>query len=144
MIYWDTSCVIKLYTAESDSEEWQHHACDAEEQLVSSALMRTESAYALEQKECRGEILSGGAAKLLELLDHDVAGGRFNLFPVGEDVLSEAVAIAGVCYRASPNVPLRTLDGIHLATAALLKCTCIATTDEGTRKGAQILGITLL
>jgi predicted nucleic acid-binding protein len=144
VIYWDTSCVIKLYTEESDSAEWQCRACAVEEPLASSAIMRAETAYALEQKEHRGEIRKNAAAALLEFLDRDIAAGRFHLFPVGEDVLCEAVAIAGMCYRASPRVPLRTLDGIHLATARLLKCTSIATADDRMRIGAKTLGLALI
>ncbi|MDE0839320.1 MAG: type II toxin-antitoxin system VapC family toxin, partial [Kiritimatiellae bacterium] len=143
MIYWDTSCVIKLYTEEGDSGEWQQRACDAQEQLVSSSLMRTESAFALEQKEHRGDILCGGATALLEILDQDIAAGRFNLFPVGEDVLNEAVTIAETCYHASPVTLLRTPDGIHLATARLLRCTQIAAADDRMRTAAETLGLTL-
>jgi uncharacterized protein len=144
VIYWDTSCVIKLYALESDSEQWELTACEGREQLVSSALMRTEGAFALEQKERRGEILPGGASALMELLDRDISAGRFNLFPVGEDVLRHAASLAGECYHAAPSIPLRTLDGIHLATAQLLKCTSIATADGRMRTGAEHLGLTPL
>jgi len=49
VIYWDTSCVIKLYTAESDSRQWQETALDVDEEIVSSVLLETELAYAFEQ-----------------------------------------------------------------------------------------------
>ena len=144
MIYWDTSCVIKLYTLESDSLEWQQRALEAEGDLVASALMRTEVCFALEQKELRGEILPGGASALLEIIDHDIDAGRFCLFPVGTDVLQEACAIATTCFRNDPPLLLRTLDGIHLATARLMKCKQVATTDKRMRDGAGLLGLGLL
>ena len=142
MIYWDTSCVIKLYAEESDSTVWQRRACEGTAQRVSSAVMCTEMAYALRQKEHRGDIVRGGASALLDMLDRDVAAGRFTVFPTGEDVLAEAAAIACVCFRAA--APLRTLDGIHLATARLLRCTGIATTDARMCAGAAILGLNVL
>lgn len=144
MIYWDTSCVIKLYTLESDSGPWQRRAIEADEALVTSGLLRTEMAFALEQKEARGDVTPGGANAILDVFDRDVESGRFGLVPMGVDVLREAATIAQTCYHATPSVPLRTLDGIHLATARLLKCRQIATADARMRAGAGLLGLNLV
>jgi predicted nucleic acid-binding protein len=112
--------------------------------LAASELMRVEAAYALEQKERRGEVRTGGASALLVILDHDIEQGRFTLFPVGSDVLREAVSIARICYRSFPAVSLRTLDGVHLATTRILKCRHMATADERMLAAAQALGIDVL
>ncbi len=144
MIYWDTSCVIKLYTAESDSRQWQQAALEADEQIVSSVLLETELAYAFEQKEFRGEIKATGAKVLWRLFLRDVKDGRFVLYPVGRDVLTMAAGIAESCYHASPPIPLRTFDGLHLATVRLLKCRAIATADSRMKTAAAVLNIPLL
>jgi predicted nucleic acid-binding protein len=143
MTYWDTSCVVKLYTAELDSAEWEDAAVLAGESLVSSALLRVELAYAFEQKEARGEILRGSTQALLRVFENDIAEGRYQLVPVGSDVLQTACKIAAECYHSQPVVSLRTLDGIHLATAILLKCKRIATADARMQAAAPLLGLDL-
>lgn len=135
---------MKLYTLECDSTVWEQHALDSEEGLVSSALMRTEVAFALEQKEARGDIRPQAARVLLRILDHDIGAGRFQLIPVGSDVLDEACAVGQECHRADPSLFVRTLDGIHLATARLLKCRQVATADTRMQRAAQLLGFRLL
>lgn len=144
MIYWDTSCVLKLYAAESDSLSWQGQALAAEDELVASALVGTELAYALEQKELRGEVRPGGAQALLDVFRRDVQAGRFALYPVGTDVMRVAVDIAAACYHAAEPVPVRALDGLHLATARLLKCRALATTDRRMCAAAVLLRLPLL
>ncbi len=144
MIYWDTSCVLKLYTAESDSGHWQNVALEQDDEMASSALLETEMAYAFEQKELRGDIKSGGAQALLRLFRRDLKDERFVLVPIGRDVLTMAAGIAESCYQARHPVPLRTLDGLHLATARLLKCRAIATTDSRMTAAAAVLAIPLL
>jgi len=143
VIYWDTSCVLKLYAAESDSGLWQKLLLERGGVLVSSALLEAELGLALEHKEVRGELRKGGAAALREHVQRDVQAGRLRLIPVGADVLAEAVRIGVACLRARPPVLLRTLDGIHLATARLVRCAAVATADERMRSAARHLGLTL-
>ncbi len=100
--------------------------------------------FALEQKEIRGDIMSGAARVLLQQLDYDISKGRFQLIPMGEDVLIAACDIASKCYHAKPAVFIRTIDGIHLATAQLLKCRQIATADVRMKSAAEFLGLKLL
>jgi uncharacterized protein len=144
VIYWDTSCVLKLYTAESDSSHWQKAALEQEDDFVSSALLETEMAYALEQKERRGDIKSGGAQALRRLFYRDLKEQRFVLYPVGRDVLTLASGIAETCYHLRQPLPLRTLDGLHLATALLLKCRALATADSRMTAAAAVLSLSLL
>ncbi len=141
MIYWDTSCVLKLYTAEEDSLLWQRKALGSDEKFVSSSILETELAYALAQKELRGEIKKGGAKALLHIFNSDILADRFSLFPVGTDVLRTAITIAAQCYRAEKPIAIRTLDGLHLATAKLLKCRSIATADLRMQAAAKLLNI---
>lgn len=141
MIYWDTSCVLKLYCAESDSLAWQGLAAGAEEGLLSSALLSAELAFALARKEARGDIRRGGAKRLHAQFLRDVQAGRFQLIPVGADVLEGAAQLAARCLLARRPVSLRTLDGIHLATAVLMKCPALATADERMQSASAVLGL---
>ena len=144
MIYWDTSCVIKLYTEESDSTLWQRLAVEEPGERVSSALLEVELAFALRQKELRGDVAPGGATALLRFFRHDVKVGRFTLLPLGADVIRRAAALAEEVIASRPARSLRTLDGLHLATAAILRCNGIATADARMKAGAQVLGIPVI
>jgi predicted nucleic acid-binding protein len=143
MTYWDTSCVLKLYVSEVDSKRWQELAMAEQEPLLCSSLLLAELAFALAAKDARGDLVAGGASALRALFHDDVEKGRFRLIPCGSDVLEEAARIAELCYAASPRIPLRTLDGLHLATACLLHCRDLVTTDRRMRDAARLLGITV-
>jgi predicted nucleic acid-binding protein len=138
MIYWDTSVIVKLYAEEEDSAEWQQRILLQEAPLRTSALSFSEMAYALKQKEARAEIKSGAAKILFKLFESDVDAGRFLLVPIGKDVLKASVELLAC------GSPLRTLDGLHLATAKLLKCHKIATTDRRLAEAARSAGFKLL
>ena len=143
MIYWDTSCVLKLYTPEEDSEVYLRLADGSSEPLFSSEVLDTELFYALCQKENRGDIKPGWAKQLHKKFRADVEKGRVMLLAVGHDVLAQSVEVARRCYGRKPPVMLRTLDGIHLATALVAKCSEIVTTDRRMRQGADFLGLSL-
>lgn len=139
MIYWDTSCVLKLYVSESDSSHWERQATTLDGPFVSSAIIEAELACALVRKELQADLVPGGAQKLLEVFRQDVRAGRFQLFPVGSDVLASVHGLASLCSTHPPPIFLRTLDAIHLATATLLKCRQVATADDRMRLAAARL-----
>ena len=141
MIYWDTSCVLKLYTPEDDSEIYLDKADKSSEPLFSSEVLDTELFYALCQKESRGDIKSEWAERLYQKFRGDVEDGRLVLLSVGHDVLDHAVEVARRCYAQKPPIMLRTLDGIHLGSALAAKCTEIVTTDRRMLQGADLLGL---
>jgi predicted nucleic acid-binding protein len=139
--YWDTSCLLKLYCQESDSEIFRKKIAASLEPPVASTLVRTELCYAFQQKAKRGETGHRRAEDLFDLLQADIRQGRICLFPVGSDVLERAEQLASECYGASEAIFLRTLDGIHLATAQLTKSRSIISTDERMNAAAQLLGM---
>ena len=143
MIYWDTSCVLKLYTPEPDSTVYLTQAGQSTDPLLSSAVLRIELYYALRQKELRGDITSGAADHSIQQFEADCNKGRWTLVAIAQDVLVKANELARICYTHRPPVHLRTLDGIHLATAILAKAQQVVTTDTRMRTAAGILGIPL-
>ena len=144
MNYWDTACVLKLYTAEPDSAVYLALAGQATEPLLASAILTIELTYALHQKELRGAIKTGSVERVLKQFHADCAAGRWLLIPLGHDVLTGAAQVAKTCYQRRPPIALRTLDGVHLATALLAKTTQLITTDERMRQAACALGLTLV
>lgn len=139
--YWDTSCVLKLYCPEADSPKYLARVALESEPLVSSVLLISELLFAFLQKELRGEIGQGTAGALYDALLEDVEQGRFTLIPLGDDVRKESRRVAEFCYRANPPIPLRTLDGLHLASARLAHCKEILSTDVRLQAAAALPGI---
>jgi len=144
LTYWDTGCVVKLYVQEPASAACQGLAARFEGPLVSSELLLAEFCYALWRKEACGELRPGATGALGAKLAQDIAMGRLSLLPVGLDVLAEAMDVARLCYTAGPSVRLRTLDGIHLATARLARCPRIVTTDRLMVQAAPCCGLTVV
>lgn len=138
--YWDTSCVVKLYCRESDSEVFLEALANEAEPLRSSSLLEAELFFALQQKWARGETGTRSPESLFEEFLDDVERGRIHLYPVGSDVIEESRRVAQVCFNHQPSIPLRTLDGLHLATARLAHCDRIFSTDLRMKSAAALLG----
>lgn len=117
MIYWDTSCVVKLYVSEPDSEQWMQLARRQASLLHSSALLETELACAFRVKEQRNEVRAGATKILMDLFHRDVQAGRFRLFPLTAEVHRRACHLV---IENNTNIALRSLDALHLATCLLL------------------------
>jgi len=138
VIYWDTSAIIKLYVRESDSAGWQQVALGSVQPRVASALVEAEFAFALRHKEQRKELKLGGAAALIEVWRQDVAAGQSQVVSVSADVVARSVELAR---ERAVGATLRTLDGLHLATALLMKCRTIATADRRLHEAARCFGL---
>lgn len=139
--YWDTSCVVKLYCRESDSDFYLDLIETAAEPVRSSTLLEAELFFAFHQKWMRGETGPESPEELFGRFLEDVARVRILLYPFGRDVIEESRKVAGICYASEPTVSLRTLDGLHLATARLANCDRVLTTDSRMRTGASLLGL---
>ena len=129
MIYWDTSCILKLYAPEDDSGDYMRLA-EKFGPLCTSDLAKTELFYGLIRKEAAGDIAPGAAQIAFASFLTDEGKGRFMFIPLGEDVRAEAEKVALRCYRRTSPVAIRTLDGLHLATALVAALEEIATADE--------------
>ncbi|HQZ27272.1 MAG TPA: type II toxin-antitoxin system VapC family toxin [Verrucomicrobiales bacterium] len=140
-VYWDTSCVIKLYCRESDSEQYLAEIASATEALKSSSLLEAELYFAFQQKWLRQETNGKTPDRLFEEFQSDVNFGRIQLFPVGSDVIKESREVARLCFDVRPVKMLRTLDGLHLATARLLACERVLTADDRMKAVAGVLGL---
>jgi predicted nucleic acid-binding protein len=105
---------------------------------------RIELAYALRQKESRGELLPTAARRLTALFDRDADEGRFVVLPWGPDLVKAARDILEHASSGQESVPIRTLDGIHLAAARAAGLPGIVTTDKRMRAAAAAIGLDLV
>jgi predicted nucleic acid-binding protein len=141
--YWDTSCILKLYCPEPDSARYLDLLEAEPDRPVSSAIMKSEFIYALHQKVLRKELSKVEATRLQTRFNSHLSREHLLLLPFGHDVQAEAARIAKICYQRRSPIPLRTLDGLHLATAVLAKCPTIITADDRMRSAAEVIGMNL-
>ena len=144
MTYWDTSCVLKLYAPEPRSAAYLSLAESQRGPLACSEVAMVELSYAFHRKEKDGSLVLGASEALLRQVQRDIDGGRFALLPFGRDVLSAAMKLASRCYEHEPMIPLRSMDGIHLATALVAKAKRLVTADLRMRAAAEVIGLRLI
>lgn len=141
--YWDTSCILALYVAEPLSHRIATLASRGKEGLTSSSILEYEMAFALHAKEARGEIPPLSAIRVLKKFQADLEKRRFLLAPLGQDIMSRATEVASASLRNDPPLLLRTLEGIHIATALQLRSSEIITADKRMAQAAKTLGLSV-
>jgi len=140
--YWDCSCVLALYVPEKISTQAAEEASLAKGPIHSSSILEFEMTFAVHAKEARGEIPCGSSARVLLKFQTDLQQGRFLLVPLGIDIKARTREIAARTIQAESPVFLRTLDGIHIATALELGSPELITADRKMADAASLLGIT--
>lgn len=141
MAYWDTSCVLRLYVPEPDSPIYVTRAASSSGPLYSSVLIQTELYYGLRRKEVAGDIKRNAAEPLFEEFFKDCQQGRFVLIPLGDHIQELARNILKTCLNQTAPIFLRSLDGLHLASALASRQTAIVTTDQRMMQAAAALGL---
>jgi len=140
--YWDTSCLLKLYVQEPDSPVYLNALMKQTTPLLTSVLTEIEFAFALSRKEADGQLKKGAALNLTQMMRNHAAEGLIRLVPISSSIRILAATLARRCLlEKTPILPLRTLDGIHLATALSLKTTGLLTADVRLRDAARFCGL---
>ncbi len=125
MIYIDTSAVLKLVHPEAESAPLRTWLADHPDDLVSSALVRTETRRALLRND-------PGALPNLPAVLSVIAQ-----VPVSEAVLDSAAMF--------PAPVLRSLGAIHLASAqATAGVTALLAYDKRLAEASRLVGITVV
>ncbi|MDA1313988.1 MAG: type II toxin-antitoxin system VapC family toxin [Acidobacteria bacterium] len=140
MSYWDTSALLKLFAAEPDSPVFEERA--RQESLIAcSAIVSTEMLCAMYRKEQLGDLTRGGARMALHQFQLDLDSGRILTIPYGQDVAIEAEKVVKAAFGPRQQLPLRSLDAIHVASALVAKSKVIVATDARLRNVAAFVGI---
>jgi predicted nucleic acid-binding protein len=134
-MYLDTSVLVKRYVAEPDSD----HVDDVVVgfTLVSSDLAMAEVWSALLAKERNQAITAPVREAAWQAFLRDVDEGVLRLIPLDGVMIREANEMM---LRVHPQVPLRTLDAIHLATFGAVITGPIFTKDKRMLAAAKLLG----
>jgi len=141
--YWDTSCILALYVTEPLSRQIAALASKEKQALTSSVILEYEMTFAIHAKEAKGEIPTDSASRILEKFQSDLRKGRFLLAPLGQDIKTRAAESARAALLNNPPFFLRTLDGIHIATALQLQTPELITADKRLASAAKALGFSV-
>jgi predicted nucleic acid-binding protein len=138
--YWDTSALAKLYVREPDSARFLALITESGEPLRSSVVAASEMLCVAWRKERTGGLKPGGARAVLRRFHADREAGRIVLVPYGGDVAAEADRIAGFAFGQPEPLVIRSLDLIHLASAAVIRANEVVATGARLRALASTLG----
>jgi uncharacterized protein len=135
-VYVDTSALAKWYVNESrsdDVEEYLRQVCPAYISLLTKAEMR--SLVARRARE--GFIDAETQGSVLSTFEGDIAMGHLVLLPHTVESFLVAESLLG----AHPQIPLRTLDALHLGVMKSSGIRAIATADRVMAQAAKALGM---
>jgi predicted nucleic acid-binding protein len=135
-MYLDSCIIVKLLVVEPDSEFFIRSL--EGQALVTSELARTEVFSALLARERAGKISVADRHLAWREFEERVKTKEIKIEPMNSIVLRKANHSLEKCH---PEVPLRTLDAIHLATVDLCQDFPLVTTDGRLRDAATRLGI---
>jgi predicted nucleic acid-binding protein len=137
-MYLDSCILVKLLVAEPDSEFFIRSL--EGQPLVISELAQTEVFSALLARERAGKISVTDRHRAWAELESRIAAGEIRIESLNSTTLRKARQSLERCH---PQVPLRTLDAIHLATADLCQDFPLVTTDGRLREAALTLGMVI-
>lgn len=134
-LYVDTSALAKRYLNEARSDEVEEFLQRSAPMSISS-LTLVEMRALLARRRREGSVDSALEGRLWAALEEDIAEGYLPAHPLTDEHASAACRLLSLL----PQVPLRTLDALHLAIARAVGARGIATADRVMAAGAEELG----
>jgi hypothetical protein len=138
-MYLDTSVLVALYVPEPDSERCEAIAIKGDG-FFSSELLLGEMTAALFAKEKNRQISTAMRERIEAKFEDHLADGTLRLITLNGLMAREAAEVMRQVY---PQVLLRTLDAIHLATYLSVDAGPLFTRDKRMIEAARKLNIPL-
>lgn len=138
-MYLDSGIIVKLLVREPDSQWFEQNLSG--HSFESSELCLTEVCAALLHKERQSDISAQERIRATEKFFSMIEEKTVSLWALDRMLLDRARMIQFACH---PQIPLRTLDALHVATCDLNRCGTMAATDRRMRAACKQLGIELL
>jgi predicted nucleic acid-binding protein len=136
-MYLDSAIIVKLLVREEDSPWFDRHVRDQE--LWSSELALPEVHSAILTRERMGKVTvaqrKAAFSRFATLLETEAV----RLHPLSSPIVAHAADLLTSCH---PDVALRSLDAIHLATAIMHPRGALCTNDAKLRAAAKKVGVT--
>lgn len=139
MSYWDTSCLIKLYAPEPDSQLFRDFL-GAGAACITCDITPLEFWASVRRKETEGILAPSEARKLQNALENDLADGLIQMTSCDLAVRIRFTEIVDLCHSLVPPIFIRTNDALHLAAAHCAGVSEIVATDKRLREAALALG----
>ena len=138
-MYLDSAIIVKLLVLEPESKWFEARLSG--HSFETSELSRAEVCSALLFKERAQNITSDERIKATQKFFSMIENKLILSLPLNLEVVERARAVQLACH---PQVPLRTLDALHVATCDLHHCVGMASTDGQIRAACKQLGVTLM
>jgi len=136
VVYLDTSALAKWYLNERGSEEFADWIAEQPEPWIST-LTSLELRCLLARRRRAREIPRETEQLVYSTFEEDVANGHLFVHPVNDEALRGGL---NLIHRLA-DLPLRTLDALHLALARQLAAPSLATADATMADAASALGL---
>ncbi|TXH67494.1 MAG: PIN domain-containing protein [Thiothrix sp.] len=134
--YLDTSALAKWYLNEAGSEQFAAWIADQDDTHIST-LTVTEFRCLLARRERMKELGAASAQQIFATFEYDIEQSFLLLHEVQNDDLVRARQLID----RLANLPLRTLDAMHLAIAERLQVEALASADKVMLESAEYLGM---
>ena len=135
-VYVDTSALAKWYLNEArseDVEEYLREVCP----VYISLLTKLEMTSLMARRRREDHVDAETQGKVLATFEGDIALGHLVLLPYTVESFLVAESLVG----AHPEIPLRTLDALHLGVIRSAGVGALATADQVMARAAEVLGI---
>ena len=135
-VYFDTSALAKWYLNETLSERVEQYI-RGHGPVAISDLTVVEMRCLLARRRREKDFDAGTEMKVFGVFEEDIRRGYLVRHPLTGTVAAGAVNLI----TTLPEVPLRTLDAIHLVIAAGIGADVLATSDRIMAEGARRMGL---
>lgn len=139
LVYFDTSAVAKWYLNEPRSDDVEDYLRDHGPVAV-SWLTIVEMRSLLARRRREGHFGPEIEWRVFATFEEDMRAGHLVVYQPQGEVAASAVGIIGEL----TDIPLGTLDALHLALARDMKAESVATADRVMAEAAPRLGLTLI
>jgi len=129
---------------ERDSDRFHDLIQSLPEKTVISQFTLAEMHRALWAKVFARAVPVNFAQKAYREFRADADRAVLDVVPFERAVEEEFDRIIPICYRASPPVPIRTLDGLILSSALIARTGRLVSTDSRMRAAGALLGLQML
>ncbi len=135
-VYLDTSALAKWYLNEENSDKFVQFLQDVPLAVISD-LTATEMRSLLARRRRMHEITPSLEMEIFSTFQMDIDQGHLMLLPFHHRGFEEATHLIG----SLQNIPLRTLDALHLTIIKHHHIQTLATADQAMSHAANQLGI---
>ena len=139
LIYFDTSALAKWYLNEAQSDEVEQYI-QAQGPVAISDLTVVEMRCLLARRRRAGDIDFKTEMQVFATFEEDRRLGALHCFPLPQDWAAGAVHLLTLL----ADLPLRTLDTLHLFIAQDIQADVLATADRVMAMGGEALGFTVV